>query len=385
MAVVTNFASILPTKGGKAFVSLTNLDTQFETGLLPITTFGASSDRISTTLDAPIGAVPGYQSIGYSILAGHTLDLGAGDDSLDVLQGSATGAIGIKIGLGGKLDFGAGNDQARILLTGVGSVGMNNQGMFLTGAGLEIMKFEGDLHGIVNGSATNSAALIDTGSQDDKLDAFSSSGHAIENYGTITLGQATDNDSDKLTGNSGGHPLIAAPPAYTPGKFGIYNTGVINMGGGRDSLDALTGGFGGGGTYNLGWTKVAANGVVTQDADADSVSGFGWGTFDGGGGRNGITLPDGTYRVSYTTKPLTLRDLASGTIQRSGDGGLTWNVNPGTVDITTMTFKGFDGIGGSGLNAGLHFVDVNPVTGATKLLQNLTIDTLGQVTAVTYL
>jgi len=383
MAIVTKFSSIIPSKGGKAFVSLGNLDTQFVTDQ-PITTLSTTSDRLSTTLDAPIGAVPGYQSIGYSILAGQTLDMGAGDDSLDVLQGSAVGAIGMNIGLGGTFNFGAGNDRLVFVLTGAGSIALNNQGKFLTGAGLEILKFEGNLHGIVNGSTTNTAALIDTGSQDDKIDGTSSSGNGIENYGTFTTGLATDNDTDKLTGSSGGHPLIPAAPTYTPGKFGIYNSGVINMGGGGDVVDALVGGFGGGGTYNLGWTKTVGT-VTTQDTDNDSVLGFGWGTFDGGGGRNGITLPDGTYKISYTKAPLSLRDLASGTVQRSSDGGATWNLNPGTLDITKMTFIGFDGIGGGGLNAGLHFVDVNPVTGATKLLQNLTIDTLGQVTAVTYL
>jgi len=384
MAAITKFSSIIPVKGGKAFVSVGNLDTQFETGLSAVTTLSAVSDRISTTLDAPIGAVLGYKSIGFSILAGHTLNMAGGDDSLDVIQGSAVGAIGMNIGLSGTFDFGAGNDKIVFVLTGSDSIGINNQGKFLTGAGLEILKFEGALHGLVNGSTTNTAALIDTGAQDDKLDVISSSGNAIENYGTLTMGQSTENNTDKLSGNSGGHPLIPAGPSYTPGKFGIYNTGVVNMGGGGDVVDALTGGFGGGGTYNLGWSKTVGT-VTTQDADNDAVSGFGWGTFNGGGGRNGITLPDGTYRINYTTAPLTLRDLASGTVQRSGDGGVTWNVNPGTVNITTMTFNGFDGIGGSGLNAGLHFVDVNPVTGATKLLQNLTIDTLGQVTAATYL
>jgi hypothetical protein len=391
MANVIRFSSVIPVKNGKAIISLGNLDTQFITGPAAVTNLTANADKLSLTLDAPIGSTvplgqPGpYQAIGYSILAGQTLNTGAGDDSLDVLQGNAAGAIGINIGLGGTLDMGAGKDSFRVTLTGLGSIGVNNQGKLLTGAGIEILKAEGDLHGLVNGSVTNTAAVFDTGAGADKFVASSATGHAIENYGTIIMGLDTEAESDVLTGNTGGHPLIPPAPAYTPGLFGIYNTGVIRMGGGRDTIDASVGGFGGGGTYLLGWTKVAANGAITKDTDADSVTGFGWGTFDGGGGRNGITLPDGTYKINYTTTPVGLTDLASGSIQRSGDGGLTWDVNPGTTDVTLMTFKGFDGIGGAGLNAGLHFIAANPLNPATNLiLQSFTVNTAGDVVATTY-
>lgn len=381
MATVKKFSSIPLSKGGKAYISVGNFDTQFESGPLLLTSLSEVADRFSVTLDAPIGSPVNYESIGFKVLPGHTLNTLGGDDSLDVLQGAAAGAIGIKVCLGGKLDMGAGKDQFGIILSGTGSIGIDNQGKLLTGGGIELLKAEGELNGIVNGSPSNAAALFDTGALGDKLEGISTSGHGIVNYGVISMGSAGENDSDKLIGSSAGHPVLPPPPSYTPGQFGIFNAGVINMGGGGDAIDALVGGFGGGGTYNLGWSNGAR-----QDQDNDSVSGFGWGTFDGGGGRNGITLPEGTYWITYTgVRPATVRDPASGFIVRSSDvAGTNLDTNPGTTDVTQMTFKGFDGIGGSGLNAGLHFVDVNPITGVASVLESLTVNAAGQIASAQY-
>jgi hypothetical protein len=166
------------------------------------------------------------------------------------------------------------------------------------------------------------------------------------------------------------------------------------------------------GVYSYRWTPIGPGNIGgrvrsilihptdTNKMWAGSVAGGIWKTTDGG--LNWSPVNDFMGNLSISTlvmDPSNSNVLFAATgegfyngdavngagIFKSVDGGVTWNVNPGTVDITTMTFNGFDGIGGSGLNAGLHFVDVNPVTGATKLLQNLTIDTLGQVTAATYL
>ena len=139
-------------------------------------------------------------------------------------------------------------------------------------------------------------------------------------------------------------------------------------------MDALVGGFGGGGVYNLGWTKTDARGRVTQDTDVDVVNGFGAGTFNGGGGRNGITLPDGDYAISYTHKPISLTDLASGTLTRNGD------------QTTVMTFNGFDGIGGAGLDpllAGIHFAFAPPL-GAVTELSTFSVNAAGNVSAANY-
>ena len=348
-----------------------NLDTQFNTGTLAVTTLTASNDLIFTTLDAPLGTPVGYQAIGFNILNNQTLNTAAGNDQLKVTQGLALNAVGIKIGTGGLLDLGLGDDKVIIALTGAGSVGINNQSKFLTGAGLDTVSADAILNGIVNGSATNTTAVFDTGAGGDKVSATSETGHAIVNYGTFTMGLSTENDKDSLTGGSAGH--FGLTPAYTPGRSGIFNAGTINMGGGKDVVDALVGGFGGNGVYNLGWSVKNAAGVITaQDADPDQVLGFGTGTFNGGGGLNGITLPDGTYKINYTTKPLSLADLASGTITRNGD--LT----------TVMNFNQFNTIGGSGLTATLNFVSA-PLVGAVQTLNTFTVNALGDITAAVYL
>ena len=345
------------------------LDTQLNTGRAPVTTLTALADSITTTLDAASGTPASYTAIGFNILSNQTLDTAAGNDFLTVSQGLAVNAIGLKIATGGTLDLGLGDDKVNILLTGIGSVGINNQSRFLAGAGSDLVRADAILNGIVNGSTTNTTAVFDTGAGADKVDAVSQTGHAIVNYGTITLGLDNEADRDSITGGSAGHGALT--PAYTPTKFGIFNAGTINFGGGKDVVDALVGGFGGGGTYNLGWTKTVA-GVTTQDQDVDVVNGFGAGTFNGGGGRNSITLPDGSYAITYTTKPLSLTDLASGKLTRNGD--LT----------TVMTFNQFDGIGGSGINGALHFVNAPPL-GAVQTLSTFTVNALGDISAVSYL
>jgi len=367
MASVSLFSLLAPAARNKGIISLTNLDTQFNTGVPAVTTLTALNDLLGTTLDAAAGTPVNYQAIGFNILAGKTLNLGAGDDQLQISQGSALNAVGINIGTGSTLDLGAGTNKVVITLTGAGSVGVNNQSKFLAGTGGDTIVSDAILNGFVNGSATNKTALFDTGAGGDKVSVSSETGHGLVNYGTITMGLNTQADKDSITGSSAGHPLIPAAPAYTPGKFGIFNAGTINMGGGKDVVDALVGGFGGGGVYNLGFAG---------DVDADAVLGFGAGTFNGGGGRNSITLPDGAYTINYASvnghKPTSVTDLASGTITRNGD--LT----------TVMTFNQFDGIGGSGLTAGLHFFNPALVGTGGTVITSITINTLGDNTAVTF-
>jgi hypothetical protein len=373
MASVNLFSLLTPKAPKGKGINSINLDTQFDTGVPALTNLTALGDSISTTLDAPAGAALGYQAIGFNILSGHTLNMGAGNDTLSVKLGSAVGAVGLKIGTNSVLDLGVGNDSVVIALTGDGSVGIDNQSTILGGAGLDSVGADGILHGIVNGTAAFdpttgapilSTAVINMGAGADKMSATSLTGNGIENYGTITMGLNTEADKDVLTGGSAGHGVLT--PAFTPGHFGIYNTGTINMGGGKDVVDALVGGFGGGGTYNLGFAG---------DKDADAVLGFGSGTFNGGGGRNTISLPDGTYNISYTTanghKPIALTDLASGAVTRAGN-------------VEVMTFNQFDGIGGTGINAGLHFFAPALVGTGGLALTSFTVNTAGDISAANY-
>ena len=366
MASVVNLATLTALKG-KGVNSVKNVDTQFVTGQA-VTTLTASADSIYTTLDAAAGSSPGYEAIGFKVLGGQKLDFGAGKDTIKVTQlaASAGATTGVHVGAGSTFDLGADDDSVVVSLNGAGSVGIVNKGKFLTGTGIDTIVVDARLNGIVNALG----ATIDTGSGGDKIDAASADGDAIHNEGTIIMGTAAESDVDTLTGNSLGHGVLT--PTYSPGKFGIYNSGTINMGGGKDVVDALVGGFGGNGVYNLGWTVTDSKGVVTQDQDVDVVMGFGSGTFNGGGGRNAITLPGGTYTIQYSVKPVTLKDLASGTIKRDGDTS------------TVMTFNQFDGIGGSAPLAGLHFAFSAPL-GAVQTLQSLTIAADGNVTAVNYI
>jgi hypothetical protein len=370
-----NLFSLLASPGNKG-VNVLALDAEFDTGVAAVTNLAAGKNLISTTLDAASGTPVGYKAIGFNILAGHTLNTGSGDDSLSVLQGSALNAIGINIGTGSTLNLGDGKNKVIILLTGAGSLGVNNQSKFLAGIGGDTIKADAGFHGLINGSATNTTALFNMGAGGDTASFSGVTGNGIENWGTITMGLDTEADKDVLTGSSAGHPLVLPAPFYDPNKFGIFNKGTINFGGGKDVVDALLGGFGGGGTYNLGWTKTVA-GKTTQDTDVDVVNGFGAGTFNGGGGRNAITLPAGDYTINYNTatghKPISLTDLASGALTKTGS-------------TAVMTFNSFDGIGGFGLDpllAGVHFFNAPPV-GAGTVLNTFSVNALGNVSAATY-
>ncbi len=71
-------------------------------------------------------------------------------------------------------------------------------------------------------------------------------------------------------------------------SIGIRNTGTIDLGNGKDTVDALTGGFAGGGTVYLGNGK-------------DRILGFGEQFVDGGQGMDTSELA-----ISYNQDLLTL-------------------------------------------------------------------------------
>jgi hypothetical protein len=102
----------------------------------------------------------------------------------------------------------------------------------------------------------------------------------------------TESEKDLLTGVGTGHGAYIVEE-YDPTQPGIYNAGTIYMGGGADVIDAISGGFAGKtGVYDLG-----------SDASADTVAGFGEGTFKGGGGLDQLILPEGKYAVEYISAP----------------------------------------------------------------------------------
>ena len=130
----------------------------------------------------------------------------------------------------------------------------------------------------------------------------------IINYGLIDGG----NGGDIVSGYSG---------TSAPTNIGILNEGTITTGLGRDTVDALTGGFSGAGLTDLG-------------LDDDTLIGFGSGRFNGGGGvsypsqQDTLLLGDGTYACSFF-----------------GDAGGFFSLNKGA---TTMLVQGFELIGSAG-------------------------------------
>jgi hypothetical protein len=376
MATVAKFSSLRARQRRKGIVAEV-FDTQFETDGLGAQALTEFDDKLITTLDVPAGDPVEYQAIGFNILQGDSLGTGGGGDTLLVTGVEVAGplaaeasiaenAVGVKIGSGSTLDLGTGKDLIVTSLVGAGSVGIQNDGTLLTGDDIDKIVADAPKNGLVN------TGQIDTGNSGDKIVASSSDGqpgsHAIWNTGTITMGTNDQADKDVITGSSLGHDVLT--PSYNPGNAAIYNSGTINMGGGKDVIDALVGGFAGGGTYNLGGLDSRGR----LDADDDAVLGFGSGTFNGGGGSNSITLPGGTYHITYTSMPLNEGDLASGYVTREGSEGVQ------------MVFNSFASIGGfDPVAEELLFVDVSLGAETTQTLRSFTVDAdFGTVSDITY-
>ena len=364
--------STLPALRGKG-VLYAGINEQLLADQAP-TTVTIQHDIVKTTIDEPYDAVTNgaldlnqkdiYQAVGFKVE--NSLSTLAGHDQL-VAAGIADNAFGFYVANGKTLDMGAGNDKLTANMTGFGSKGILNDGVIDTGIGLDNISLISDSDALE--IAKN--ASFKTGANADKLVASSINGSGIVNHGQMILGGDLEVDKDLIVADSDGG---AAVPAYTPGQPAILNTGTIKFGGGKDVLDAIAGGFAGGGTFDMG-------------ADNDSVDGFGDAVIFGGAGRNGLTLPDGTYTVHYVSdrgvtghKPVSLLDTASGYVTREGSstGGFP----------TKLTFDKFDGIGGGGTTingsaaggAGLHFVLDNALTGTVELLRTFSVNALGNVT-----
>jgi hypothetical protein len=139
------------------------------------------------------------------------------------------------------MDTGDGNDT---ITASSSNVGMRNSGVINTGSGNDSITASGGTSGI-----------------------YGSSTVGISNSGTINTG----NGNDTITGS--GSPS------------GIYNISTINTGAGNDVVDALIGGFGGGGTTDL-------------ETGNDTLKGFGAGTFKGGLGSDTLVFNAGTYTIA---------------------------------------------------------------------------------------
>ena len=238
------------------------------------------------------------ESAGISING--TLKTGAGKDTIDTLVEFFSG-----INNTGTIDTGVGRDT----ISGDGDVtGITNSGTITTGLGGDTISGSGDVglginnesNGIINtgvgrdtigafskGGGILNDGIINTGAGTDEISAGSLLGIAIDNSGTINTGAGADiidasfgavagikNDGTINTG--AGADIINAGSGDVAGDIDINNSGTINTGAGADIIDALnggfdglTGGFGGGGTIDLGRGDDLIRGFGQQIVDGD--------------------------------------------------------------------------------------------------------------------
>lgn len=161
----------------------------------------------------------------------------------------------------------------------------------------------------ITGTASAQATAVNTAAE--CVDATLAAG--IFNAGSLTTGGR----DDVITGQA------TTAIQWTETSFdlaaGILNVGLISTGNGRDTLDAMIGGFKGNGTANLG------NGH-------DTVIGFGGGYFNGGTGTDLLTLNSGDYQVGATADEI------------NPYNGISYFTITNTCDNTEMYVIGFESV-----------------------------------------
>jgi hypothetical protein len=265
----------------------------------------------------------------------------AGDDTIQaigvfadlntVTYGSVTVAgvaqaynAAIANGGSGVIDMGAGKDILSGTTSGLRSIGI--------------------LNGKV-GSTTATSARIAMGAGDDEIhginvSASNANTYGIYNTGVIDLGAGND--------------VIQGIKSSTAASgAAIYNVGTIIGGLGNDEFDAMQGGWAGTGTVDCG-------------AGDDVVTGFGSGNFNGGAGlKDELILPAGTYAITYNAIPT----ATTANFKLTKDGNTS----------VVMNLVGFEGIGSIDPLAGIH-----PTATDGLRPTAFTIDALGAFTSVTF-
>lgn len=177
------------------------------------------------------------------------------------------------------------NDEMSAIYTGLGRdsiAGISEDGdgiynidysLIDTGSGHDSIVGEGGMHGIHN----DLSSCINTGSGNDTI------------QGSGDQGEGIVNEEDSLITTGLGRDLIIArggsiEDGLDEPVYDLFNDGIISMGLGHDTLDALPLGFAGSGTVDLG-------------ANNDNLKGFGSGCFIGGRGIDVLTFNPGTYSI----------------------------------------------------------------------------------------
>ena len=135
------------------------------------------------------------------------------------------------------------------IITGTGDfvgIANRNNSMIETGNGNDII--EGTSTNPIGAGIVNNGinSMIETGNGNDIIIGINTDRRGIINEGTINTGKGNDD----ITG--------------TGDLVGISNSGMIETRNGKDTVDALTGGFDGGGTINLGRGKDLIQGFGEQ-------------------------------------------------------------------------------------------------------------------------
>lgn len=213
-----------------------------------------------------------------------------GDGNEDSING--TGGFYNGIYNRGNIKMGDGNkDSINGMAIGNGSFGIYNQNFtFKTSLFIPSITLGNGNKDLIIGTATGDMSVgIVNGNNNDE------GGILNKILSTITMGNG---NKDSIIGTATGKMSIGiqnlANDTITMGngndtitgsgtQYGIYNSGTIKLGDGNDTITA-NGGFGGDGTLILGSGK-------------DTVIGFGAQTIKGGGGKDTLIVPSGSYKV----------------------------------------------------------------------------------------
>lgn len=224
------------------------------------------------------------------------------------------------IGVAGIINYGTintGNGADTILGRGTGGFGIINSGMINTGDGDDVItgttetpSSDGISGGTINtgagsdrvtGNGTSrgiGGGSIDTGSGNDNISGSCTDGSGISIFRMLNTG----NGDDIITGigprngieaigdidtGADNDTITGAATRSGSDRYGIYldSLSTIRTGSGADVVDAMNGGFAGGGRVDLG-------------SGDDTLKGFGRGNFQGGDGiKDTLVFRRGAYTI----------------------------------------------------------------------------------------
>jgi len=181
------------------------------------------------------------------------------DNGEDLITGDG-GVVGV-FNQSGTIDTGNGDDT----ITGTGLAGgISNQqkGVINTSSGNDLITATattGGEFGFGNAIVNQTGSTIDTGDGNDIISGISTIVSSIASVGILN---GTGNDVDTITTGNGDDIIIGSGMTS-----GIRNYSIIDTGKGSDTVDALAGGFDGGGSIYLGKGNDLIQGFGSQNVD----------------------------------------------------------------------------------------------------------------------